>query len=143
LIAALVILLPTCLAISWFDDQIGISSMIIHSWQFLSGVSEGGEVIGSSSHCSDVDVNVLLGIVIWLLTFALLFISVMASFAGVVGMPIGIVCAVFGAGRTLVTRQRESLRRGLFILIVPTGCIILAGILFRISHLLNSAVTGC
>jgi hypothetical protein len=142
-IAAAVIFFPLILGLSWADNQVGVSEPIVHSWQFLSGLPRGGEIIAGSKSCPGAGVNVMLSIVIWLAIFNLLFASFVMGLVGIIGMPVGIAWTMGGAVLALVKREKESLAQGLKILVVATGCIILTCVSLRIVHALSSVVWGC
>ncbi len=134
-------------AVMWLDDKTGVSAFLVHSWQFLSGVSSPNEIIVTNEACAG-EWTGLGEFGLWLSgtlgLFVLAFGNIAIGLIAIIGMPIGLIgCIIYAVGTLFSPKERiESLTCSLTCLLVPLGFVILSGLAMRLMHILSSATAG-
>ncbi len=120
----------------WLDDKLGLTPIMVSSWQTLSGADSPTHIMDDSA-CTDFSRDPLTGLfaTIFGITVLLVMLVVMifSGLAALMATPIGLIGSVVGGIVALVTRSREVAVYGLIILSVGTGGIVLFGLAARVA----------
>jgi hypothetical protein len=128
----------------WFDNRSGASSMMVHSWQFLSGVTSPAEVVNvNENECTFHSLPAPLFIVVWLVGLVFVIANAFLGLFVIIAMPIGIIGSIWWALSTLATRKIEFIQTSLLLLVIPLAAMILFGVDLRIIHIWTNWQNGC
>ena len=136
--AIIMLIAYVIIGISAIDDYTGLSSLMIHSWQWLSGVQDPNQIVQNGQHDAGTNfallVVILLGYVVLL---ALAFAIATCGLVAIIGIPAGVIGTFFTSIYALATRKTEPLQQTLKLVILGFACIILAGIGMRLEHIFS------
>lgn len=128
------------MGVAWFDDKLGLTPIMVHSWQTLSGSSTPTNIMNDSA-CTDFSNDpltglfaMIVGIVVLLL---MLVVMMFAGLAAIVATPVGLIGSVVGGISVLLGRSRDIAVYGLIILSVGAGGIVLFGLAARIAGMMS------
>lgn len=110
------------------NEKVGLVGFMEHSLQMVSGLESGESV---TSHCTDPTVWVLLLIPLAIVAFA-------AGITAIVGLPLGLCWAALGGIHTLITDKISFFKKGLGILLVGLGALVVGGFVIRTTNYLDA-----
>ena len=119
-------------ALTWVDSIAGIDAFMIRSWQVLSGVHSAGQVVLSCTPRPTAGNGLLI-----LLMLILVIVNIAIGCIAILGIPIGIGTSLYGMPSAIFERDGEIFIKGLTILAVALGAVIVAGVFMRFEHMLS------
>ncbi|MGH7241670.1 MAG: hypothetical protein ACREGB_05225 [Candidatus Saccharimonadales bacterium] len=135
-----------------FDKLSGLNLVMVHSWQWLSGVHDPTKVVPS---CPMTSTGSWTSVAVLLVMLVILVINIFFGLVTIIGLPVGIGTSFAGsvvAASTLVLAKKESaelskndskflatfsLGAGLAVLCVALAAMILFGLDLRLVHTLG------
>jgi hypothetical protein len=120
----------------WLDNKLGLTPIMVTSWQTLSGVDSPTQIMNDSA-CTDFSRDPLTGLfaMIFGIAVLLLMLAVMAvsGLAAIIATPLGVIGSLVGGLIALTTASREFATKALIVLSIGAGGIVIFGLACRVA----------
>lgn len=120
----------------WVNDRTGVSSMMVGSWQYLSGVDTPGEIVAECPE--DSNANFFLGMAIILIMLVVAIANVVIGATAIIGIPLGVLMTIVGGLHALATQSSDMIARGLGVLTVGLGAVVASGLVMRLINVVTT-----
>ena len=129
-------LMYVLMGFEWLDNKLGLTPIMVQSWQTLSGVDSPTQIMDDNA-CTDFSRDPLTGLFATIFGIAVLLIMlvvmIFAGVAAIVATPVGLIGSLIGGLVAFASQSRNLAVKGLIILSIGAGGIVLFGLACRVA----------